>query len=236
MKAAESLQKLEYEDIRILTAVEVGMKKHEYVPIEHVKFYSRMKQEDTEFRLDRIHKLDLLIRAKGARVGYCLNSEAYDILALHTFFEKGIIQSIGASIGRGKESDVFRCLNPQGEQVALKIFRLGQTSFRNVRILRSYLEEKSHMNWLYASRLCAMQEYKGLQKIAQIQKEKELSRKKDEYANALEKERAILNDFHSLIDIAKQVSETTITQTLPTLVYWHDDVGEHCIATNEQIL
>ena len=67
-------------------------------------------------------------------------------------------------------------------------------------------------------------------------KEKELSRKKDEYANALEKERVILNDFHSLIDIAKQVSETTITQTLPTLVYWHDDEGEHCIATNEKIL
>jgi hypothetical protein len=77
---------------------------------------------------------------------------------------------------------------------------------------------------------------KGLQKIAQIPKEKELSRKKGEYANALEKERVILNDFHSLIDIAKQVSETAITQTLPTLVYWHDDEGEHCIATNEQIL
>lgn len=77
---------------------------------------------------------------------------------------------------------------------------------------------------------------KGLQKIAQIPKEKELFRKKGEYANALEKERVILNDFHSLIDIAKQVSETAITQTLPTLVYWHDDEGEHCIATNEQIL
>jgi hypothetical protein len=77
---------------------------------------------------------------------------------------------------------------------------------------------------------------KGLQRIVQIPKEKELSRKKDEYANALEKERVILNDFHSLIDIAKQVSETTSTQALPTLVYWHDYEGEHCIATNEQIL
>ena len=73
-------------------------------------------------------------------------------------------------------------------------------------------------------------------RFAQISKEKELSRMKDEYANALEKERVILKDFHSLIDIAKQISETTITQALPTLVYWHDDEGEHCIATNEQIL
>lgn len=77
---------------------------------------------------------------------------------------------------------------------------------------------------------------RGLQRIAQIPKEKELSRKKDEYSNALEKERVILKDFHTLMDIAKQVSETTITQVLPTLVYWHDDEGEHCIATNEQLL
>lgn len=77
---------------------------------------------------------------------------------------------------------------------------------------------------------------RGLQKIAQRPKEKELSRKKDEYANALEIERVILKDFHTLIDSAKQISETTITQSLPTLVYWRDDEGEHCIATNEQLL
>jgi chromosome condensin MukBEF complex kleisin-like MukF subunit len=77
---------------------------------------------------------------------------------------------------------------------------------------------------------------KGLQRVTQKSKEKELSRKKAEYANAMEKERVILQDFHSLIDIAKQISESTNTQALPTLVYWHDDMGEHCIATNEQIL
>ncbi len=77
---------------------------------------------------------------------------------------------------------------------------------------------------------------RGLQRITQRPKEKELSQKKDEYANAMEKERVILKDFHSLIDIAKQVAETTITKSLPTLVYWHDDGGEHCIATNEHIL
>jgi hypothetical protein len=81
-----------------------------------------------------------------------------------------------------------------------------------------------------------LENVKGLQRIAQKSKEKELSRKKDEYANAMEKERVILKDFHTLIDIAKQISETTSTQALPTLVYWHDDEGEHCIATNEQIL
>ncbi len=81
-----------------------------------------------------------------------------------------------------------------------------------------------------------LENVKGLQRIAQKSKEKELSRKKDEYANAMEKERVILKDFHALIDIAKQMSETISVQALPTLLYWHDDEGEHCIATNEQIL
>ena len=81
-----------------------------------------------------------------------------------------------------------------------------------------------------------LENVKGLQRIGQKSKEKELSRKKDEWANAMEKERVILKDFHTLIDIAKQISETTSTQALPTVIYWHDDDGEHCIATNEQIL
>jgi hypothetical protein len=77
---------------------------------------------------------------------------------------------------------------------------------------------------------------KGLQKITQISKEKELSRKKDEYTAAMEKERIILKDFHSLIDAAKRISETASAQEPPTLIYWRDRDEEHCFATSEQIL
>ena len=73
-----------------------------------------------------------------------------------------------------------------------------------------------------------------IQKIAQSSK-KELSKKKDEYTAVIEKERIILKDFHSLIDLAKQISETPESKTLPTLLYWHDADGEHCIATNENV-
>jgi len=72
-------------------------------------------------------------------------------------------------------------------------------------------------------------------KITQSPK-KELSRKKEEYTAVIEKERAILTEFHSLIDIAKQISDAANAPELPTLIYWHDDTGEHCIATNEKIL
>ena len=66
--------------------------------------------------------------------------------------------------------------------------------------------------------------------------EKELSQKKDKYTEFMENERVILKDFHSLIDTAKQMNETKNTQIFPTLIYWRDNEGEHCIATQEQVL
>ena len=74
-----------------------------------------------------------------------------------------------------------------------------------------------------------------LERFTQTQ-QKELLRKKDEYAALMKKERVILNDFNKIIHIAKQMSENTNSQTLPTLVYWKDGDGEHCIATNELVL
>lgn len=76
---------------------------------------------------------------------------------------------------------------------------------------------------------------KGLKKIARKPKEKELSRKKDNYVAVMEKERIILKDFHTLIDTAKQINEMSDTEVFPTLVYWHDNKGDHCFTTNEQI-
>jgi hypothetical protein len=66
--------------------------------------------------------------------------------------------------------------------------------------------------------------------------EKDLKRKMEVFNATTAKERAVIEDFLLLIDSAKKVSETTNTQTLPTVIYWHDNEGEHCIATNEQVL
>lgn len=65
--------------------------------------------------------------------------------------------------------------------------------------------------------------------------EKELKQKREKLSSTMEKERAIIEDFLLLIESAKQVSEATSTQVLPIVLYWHDNDGEHCIATNEKI-
>jgi RIO kinase 2 len=144
------------------------MKKHEMVPIKHISFFARYDLEETEYRLDRVHKIGVLQRNKVGSVAYCLNSEGYDILALHTLFSQGYIESVGPSLGRGKESDVYRCLTKENKQVALKIHRLGQTSFRNIRKYRSYIEERTHTSWLYINRLSAKREFEGLKRVAKL--------------------------------------------------------------------
>jgi hypothetical protein len=77
---------------------------------------------------------------------------------------------------------------------------------------------------------------KSMNLISKKSLEVDLAKKKDEYSAVMAKERVILKDFHSLIATAKQISETAVTPTIPTLIYWHDSEGEHCIATSEQVL
>jgi nitrate reductase assembly molybdenum cofactor insertion protein NarJ len=75
----------------------------------------------------------------------------------------------------------------------------------------------------------------ALQKIVQVAKEKELNQMKEEYTSVLERERVILTDFPALMDSAKRMSEELRAQDIPTIIYWNDVEGEHCIATKEEV-
>lgn len=46
-----------------------------------------------------------------------------------------------------------------GTVMALKLHRLGRTSFRAVKDKRDYLRKGNHYSWLYLSRLAAIKEY-----------------------------------------------------------------------------
>ncbi|MFX0041794.1 MAG: RIO1 family regulatory kinase/ATPase [Candidatus Hodarchaeota archaeon] len=169
MEAAKLLPDLEKEDLRILMAIEIGMKRSEYVKINNIKFYSRYKMEETLFRLKKIHKLDLIIRdSSKSEVGYTLNSIAYDLLALHTLVEKNIISQLGPLIGKGKESDVYSCMDDHENIFALKIYRMGRTSFKSIKRLRDLIGERSHHSWLYINRLAAKKEFEALEKIYKL--------------------------------------------------------------------
>ncbi|TFG24704.1 MAG: serine/threonine protein kinase [Promethearchaeota archaeon] len=168
-EAAKLLTELQKEDLRILMAIELGMKRSEYVTINNIKFYARYPMEETLFRLKKVHKFDLIIRDSSSyETAYTLNSIGYDILALHSLVEMNIISQLGPLIGKGKESDVYSCMDNNENIFALKVYRMGRTSFKNIKNLRDIIGDRGHISWLYVNRLAAKKEFEALEEIYKL--------------------------------------------------------------------
>ncbi|XP_026884337.2 serine/threonine-protein kinase RIO2 [Electrophorus electricus] len=154
------LRYLSRDDFRVLTAVEMGMKNHEIVPVSLISSIASLRHGGCNKVLRELvkHKLLAYERTKTVQ-GYRLNYGGYDYLALKTLSSRDIILSVGNQMGVGKESDIYMVANEEGEQFALKLHRLGRTSFRNLKNKRDYHKHRHKMSWLYLSRLSAMKEY-----------------------------------------------------------------------------
>uniref|UniRef100_A0A3Q2VDS8 Serine/threonine-protein kinase RIO2 n=1 Tax=Haplochromis burtoni TaxID=8153 RepID=A0A3Q2VDS8_HAPBU len=154
------LRYLSRDDFRVLTAVEMGMKNHEIVPVSLLSSIASLKHGGCNKILRELvkHKLVVYERTKTVQ-GYKLNYGGYDYLALKTLCAREIIISVGNQMGVGKESDIYIVASPSGEQYALKLHRLGRTSFRNLKNKRDYHKHRKNMSWLYLSRLSAMKEF-----------------------------------------------------------------------------
>lgn len=166
LRAANLVRELETNDFRVLKGIELGMRRYDVVPLEQISFFARIDKDETQFRIDRLHKRGILQRnSEVGYVGYQLISESYDVLAFHSLVNKNILVGVGDPIARGKESDVFFGKTPNDQDVAVKIHRIGQNSFRSVRKLRSYVQNRHHTSWLYISRLSAEKEFEALTRL-----------------------------------------------------------------------
>jgi len=96
---------------------------------------------------------------RGIDDGYRLTYGGLDYLALHAHEKSDTVYSVGNQIGMGKESDIYVVANHRGEQLVLKIHRLGRISFRTVKKHRDYLGKRSSASWMYMSRLAAVKEF-----------------------------------------------------------------------------
>lgn len=154
------LRYLSRDDFRVLTAVEMGMKNHEIVPVSLLSSIASLKHGGCNKILRELvkHKLVVYERTKTGQ-GYRLNYGGYDYLALKTLSAREVVVSVGNQMGVGKESDIYIVAGPNGEQYAMKLHRLGRTSFRNLKNKRDYHKHRKNMSWLYLSRLSAMKEY-----------------------------------------------------------------------------
>ncbi|KAL0652238.1 hypothetical protein Bca4012_094929 [Brassica carinata] len=91
--------------------------------------------------------------------GFRLTYLGYDFLAIKTLVNRGVFTGVGRQIGVGKESDIFEVAQEDGTILAMKLHRLGRTSFRAVKSKRDYLRHRSSFSWLYLSRLAALKEF-----------------------------------------------------------------------------
>ncbi len=162
-KAAQTLPSLENYDLRVLQAIELGMIQHQIVPHDEVLRYSGLNINEIDHRLDNLYKSELIYRERDPYLGYLMNYNGYDLLALNALVKSGVLEYLGPSIGVGKEADVFEGITPDEKTVAVKFHRLGRASFRDTKRKREYLADRRHSSWLYQSRLAAETEYKALQ-------------------------------------------------------------------------
>ncbi|VDM33212.1 unnamed protein product [Hydatigera taeniaeformis] len=175
------------ESWRVLMAVEMGMKNHEFVPIDLVHKISRCSRRSSAFL--KLLRDDLVPHGYS---GYRLTNLGYDYLALNTLTKSGQVIDLGSMIGSGKESDVYLALAgdlcgrqgdateekyaavdqnlrpdlpSKGDYIVIKFHRLGRTSFRKVREKREYHQHRNTCSWLYLDRLAAKREYEMMRML-----------------------------------------------------------------------
>eukprot|EP00854_Cymbomonas_tetramitiformis_P002976 gene2976-3792_t len=154
-----ALRYMEKDAWRVLTAVEMGMKNHELVPAPLVESIAGLKHGGAYRQVQELLRNKLVHHDSKHYDGYRLTYMGYDFLALKSLLNRGVITGVGRQIGVGKESDIFEVVNEEGETLALKLHRLGRTSFRAVKNKRDYLKHRQNFNWLYLSRLAALKEF-----------------------------------------------------------------------------
>lgn len=151
------------EHLKVLAAIEMGMRNHEWVPSVLVEKLSHLKRSLVKASLDTLLKYKLVAHQSKPYDGFKLQFIGYDYLALSVFKKLGVVETVEHKVGVGKESDIFLCRNKEGKIVVLKLARLGRTCFKTVKNNREYIKNQKHYNWLYLSRLSAVREFKYMQ-------------------------------------------------------------------------
>lgn len=148
------------EDFRVLTAVEMGMKNHELVPGPLVASIANLQHGGVHKLLRELCKNKLVSYERGKKFdGYRLTNSGYDYLALHSLTKRNVVSSFGNQIGVGKESNIYIVANTEGEELCLKLHRLGRVCFRKVVEKRDYHKHRKSASWLYLSRISATKEF-----------------------------------------------------------------------------
>jgi RIO kinase 2 len=160
--AAKVVKNLEPEDYKLLKVLASGLKQHESLTRKEITTYSKMHENIVDFRINRLHNMKLIGKNKG---GFTLLMMGLDTVALKMLVDKDIIIAMGKPIGIGKESDVFEAITSSEQGRALKFFRIGRISFREVRRRRTFIGKEDIHQWLLVNIDAAKKEYNALNRL-----------------------------------------------------------------------
>ena len=108
--AAEHIRNLNKYEKSILNALERGMKRYAWIPLEQIRLATKLSESEVNYRLSRLIKWGMVRFNPVPYDGYALVFGGYDALALTTLTRNGTISALGSKIGEGKESVVYEAL------------------------------------------------------------------------------------------------------------------------------
>ncbi len=128
--AARSIKELSMEEVKVLKIFSRLIYEYEAIDEDTIAMKSEMHMDRIRFALSRLNEKNLIFKVNK---GYILLTSGLDAIALKMLADKGIVYGLGKPIGIGKESDVFEGITATNERVAIKFFRIGRISFRDIR-------------------------------------------------------------------------------------------------------
>jgi len=153
-KAGHLVSLLNKSDFKILKVFASSLKNRQFLNLPTLSQYSNLSQSLIEHHLKRLVKFGLISKSN---IGYTLLVTGLDIYVLKILSNRNIITAIGPQIGIGKEAEVYLAHDSLEQDKILKIFRLGRSSFKQIKRKRDV--NTGTNSWLLLNIDTAKKEY-----------------------------------------------------------------------------
>jgi RIO kinase 2 len=154
LKAGHLVSLLNKSDFKILMVFASSIKNRQFLSISTLSQYSNLSQSLVKHHLERLIKFRLIGKSN---IGYTLLVTGLDIYVLKILSNRNIITAIGPQIGIGKEAEIYLAHDSKEQEKILKMFRLGRSSFKQVKKKRDTNIGTS--SWLLLNIEAAKKEY-----------------------------------------------------------------------------
>jgi RIO kinase 2 len=219
------------EEWRVLRALEQCIIKKGSSNIYTITKTADQPIDRVEFALTKLNERGI-IKKKGSN--YAMFTSGFDLLSLKHHVDHNDVSALGKIIAKGKESDVYEVLSEKGECFALKLFRLGRTSFRDVKRKRFSDRAELH-NWITRNYQAAKREFESLGRLEGLTDSIPRAIASNRHTVLLEELRGIkLAERPELINPASTLREVimTVKKAYANLGLINGDLSEYNILTD----